>query len=637
MKKMLTALALVAVVFGAWADSEKVGDYTWYYRINGDTAEIYEEIYEVDPEGWWITSAISPSPTGAVTIPSTLGGKPVTCIGSCAFRDCHRLTSVTIPANVTSIGNSAFWGCRGLTNVTIGTGVMSIGYYAFYDCSGLLSVTIPDSVTSIGGLAFSGCSGLTSVTIPDSVTSIGDSAFSGCSGLTSVTIGNGVTSIEAEAFTGCPKLLYDKDSIPGVILLDGWAIGNDGTVSGVLDLTGIRGIGGAAFSGCNRLTSVVIPNRMTSIGSSTFSDCSGLTSVTIPDSVTSIGDAAFSGCSGLTSVTIPDSVTNIGVGAFQNCSSLTNVTIGTGVVSIQGGWFGTEKAFSGCSQLLYDKTSIPGVLLVDGWAVGNDGTLTGELALTGIRGIACAAFFECRRLTGVRLPDSVIGIGEMAFAECSGLTRVTIPAGVTRIEGAAFAGCSGLTNLTFLGNAPDIYDNSLYAYVFDDVNENCTAYVRHDSTGWGVTIPGTWNGIKIAYSINDVTTSICGDKTVTVPGAWLEAHENIFRNNGDDVSAAIQATAANERLSNVECYILGLDPEDTTNDLKIVSFPMKADGTPDLANIVIDPPEAQWNVPGARAVLKGATTLDGDWKPIEDATAEEKAAMRFFKVVVELP
>ena len=91
------------------------------------------------------------------------------------------------------------------------------------------------------------------------------------------------------------------------------------------------------------------------------------------------------------------------------------------------------------------------------------------------------------------------------------------------------------------------------------------------------------------------------------------------------------------RLSVVECYVVGLDPGIATNDSRITSFPMKADGTPDLENIAVDPPKSQWNVPGARAVVKGAATLDGEWKSVEGATAAEKAAMRFFKVTVELP
>ena len=107
-----------------------------------------------------------------------------------------------------------------------------------------------------------------------------------------------------------------------------------------------------------------------------------------------------------------------------------------------------------------------------------------------------------------------------------------------------------------------------------------------------------------------------------------------MRNNGGNVSTGLRATAANGRLSVVECYVIDLDPESTTNDFKITYFPMKADGTPDLENIVFDPPEARWNVEGARPVVKGAASLGGEWQAV---TEENKAGFRFFKVEVVLP
>ena len=84
-----------------------------------------------------------------------------------------------------------------------------------------------------------------------------------------------------------------------------------------------------------------------------------------------------------------------------------------------------------------------------------------------------------------------------------------------------------------------------------------------------------------------------------------------------------------------ECYVVGLDPEDTTNDFKIVSFQMGADGLPDITKIVFDPPQTKWNVQGAVPVLKGKATLEsGEWQTVTD---ENKAQMRFFKVEVEIP
>ena len=84
-----------------------------------------------------------------------------------------------------------------------------------------------------------------------------------------------------------------------------------------------------------------------------------------------------------------------------------------------------------------------------------------------------------------------------------------------------------------------------------------------------------------------------------------------------------------------ECYVVGVNPESTTNDFKIASFQMKADGTPDLEHLVFDPPQSRWNVQGAQPVIKGAVNLDDAiWSEV---TEQNKASFRFFKVEVVLP
>lgn len=85
----------------------------------------------------------------------------------------------------------------------------------------------------------------------------------------------------------------------------------------------------------------------------------GVTSVTIPESVTSIGDYAFDGCRNLTSVTIPDSVTSIGVGAFSECRSLTSVTIPDSVTEI--GW----HAFKSCNKLISKQANYKAFNIID--------------------------------------------------------------------------------------------------------------------------------------------------------------------------------------------------------------------------------------------------------------------------------
>ena len=194
------------------------------------------------------------------------------------------------------------WG-RSITKVIIEDGVTIIGACAFYDCTGLTSVDIPDSVTRIGMFAFLGCTGLTNVDIPDSVTSIGTDAFYDCAGLTSVTIGKSVISIvdydgpeSCHPFERCPNLTSIKVSEDNPV----YDSRND--CNGIIETET-----NTLICGCKNTK---IPDSVTSIIGA-FYDCSGLTSITIPNSVTSIGFISFIGCRDLTNIVIPDSVTSI--------------------------------------------------------------------------------------------------------------------------------------------------------------------------------------------------------------------------------------------------------------------------------------------------------------------------------------
>ncbi|MDA8969171.1 leucine-rich repeat domain-containing protein, partial [Akkermansiaceae bacterium] len=146
------------------------------------------------------------SARGALVIPNSIDGNPVTSIGDFAFAYCGELTIMTIGNGVTSIGNRAFYNCADLASINIPDGVTSIGDDAFHTCYQLRSITIPDSVTSIGDYTFARCFSLTSITIPDSVTSIGYEAFYACDSLTSITIPDSVTSIGDFAFASCTRL-----------------------------------------------------------------------------------------------------------------------------------------------------------------------------------------------------------------------------------------------------------------------------------------------------------------------------------------------------------------------------------------------------------------------------------------------
>ncbi len=329
----------------------------------------------------------------------------VTSIGSEAFRGCSSLTSITIPSSVTSIGSYAFQNCSSLTSITIPSGVTSIGSYAFYNCSSLSSITIPSSVTSIGDLAFYNCSSLTSVTIPDSVTSIGSEAFRGCSSLTSITI----------PFVGAKAGLTSSSTYQYPF---GYIFGKSSYTGGVATTQTYYGSSTSSTTSStyyipSSLKSVTVTGGNILYGA--FYNCSNLTSITIPDNVTSIGSDAFYGCTSLTSITIPNGVTKIAPAAFCDCTSLASVTIPNSVELIY------DYAFYGCTGL----TSV---------TIPNSVTIIGD-----------SAFYGCTGLTSVTIPNSVTIIDVCAFENCTGLTSVEIGSGITTIGSYAFSDCNSLT------------------------------------------------------------------------------------------------------------------------------------------------------------------------------------------------
>jgi hypothetical protein len=204
---------------------------------------------------------------------------------------------------------------------------------------------------------------------------------------------------------------------------------------------GVTSIGNYAFGGCSSLTSINIPQGVTSIGDGAFGGCSSLTSINIPQGVTSIGHGAFDGCSSLTSINIPQGVTSIGYGAFWDCSSLTSINIPQGVTSIG------DYTFDGCSSL----TSI--TLPESMTSIGDYSTFDGCSSLTsinipqGVTSIGYGAFLDCSSLTSINIPQGVTSIGSDAFKNCSSLTSINIPESVTSIGGTAFSGCSSLTSI----------------------------------------------------------------------------------------------------------------------------------------------------------------------------------------------
>ena len=209
------------------------------------------------------------------------------------------------------------------------------------------------TVETIGNGAFRD-SAVTSVTIPASVTEIGANAFAGCTNLTSVnyiggdwsklTIQSGNPAVEDAAKDAANEQLFDFEFIlnnTAVIVIRYKGTAADVTIPSRYKGKPVTTIGHAAFFN-SAVTSVTIPDSVTSISDSAFINCPQLTNISIPNSVTYIGFSAFNSCTSLKSITLPSSLSTIQSYAFCNCGNLETIRIPVSVTSIG------NNAFADC-------------------------------------------------------------------------------------------------------------------------------------------------------------------------------------------------------------------------------------------------------------------------------------------------
>ena len=279
-----------------------------------------------------------------------------------------------------------------------------------------------------------------------------------------------ITGIEDSAFRDCCDLT--SIAIPNSVTSIGkYAFYGCSSLTSITIPDSVTSIGFQAFYDCSSLTSITIPDSVTSIGHAMFQYCSGLTSITIPDSVTSIGDHAFDGCSELTSITIPDNVTSIGSGAFSYCKGLTSITIPNNVTSIE------DHTFQGCKNLT--SITIPdSVTSIGGYAFDGCSGLTSITIPDNVTSIGFGAFSYCN-FDKVTIPNNVTSIEDSAFRGCKNLASITIPDSVTSIGFSAFGGCNSLTSVTF-ANTKGWYSCQLHntdggwSMTVTDANTNAT-------------------------------------------------------------------------------------------------------------------------------------------------------------------
>ena len=389
-----------------------------------------------------------------IVLPDGIGKIPST-----TFRGCTSLTEVTIPDSVTSIDSRAFLN-SGLTSVTIPDGVM-IGEQAFMGCDRLETVIFagPSDVT-LAKEAFRGCTSLTTIEGSEYITSIKDGVFTGaglteiefskhvqvgrtafnnCAELSYVRFGGGA-DVGIQAFTNCEKLAdvvfagpstIDREAFANCITL-GYSEGEEGTENHVLDLTGVTSIGSAAFLDCAVLSSITLPNTLTSLAVDAFRGCTSVETLTATEggAYTSADNVVYTSGGREVAMFLP---------------SATSVVIGGSVDSIAGFDDSSGRYVSGETTALSILPNLETITVEEGnirFAEGSgilrlhDGTIVsvpcnissdGSLEVSGFTAIAQYAF------NGVNVVDLVLDgpcdVMPKAFVNCDALVSITVSAG----------------------------------------------------------------------------------------------------------------------------------------------------------------------------------------------------------------
>ena len=313
------------------------------------------------------------------------------------------------------------------------TSSLSIGDYNI-ECTATTESGVSNSANIT--LSISNCFNFGSSSITDYYCYVGNTG--GYREISNVTIPYSINKnlIKTIGFNAFYQNQLTSVSIPNSITsIEGQAFAGN-QLTGVIIPNSVTNIGYSAFYH-NQLTSLTIPNSIKNINSMTFQS-NQLTSVTIPNSVTSIGSLAFSG-NQLVSVIIGNSVTNIGLSAFS-FNQLTSVTIPDSVTIIDDVAFYTNKLTS---------LTIPNGVTSIGHMAFQSNRLTSVTIGNSVTSIGSDAF-EQNQLTSVTIPNSVTSIGDSAFEE-NQLTSVTIPNSVTSIGSSSFSS-NQLTSLT-IGNS----------------------------------------------------------------------------------------------------------------------------------------------------------------------------------------
>ncbi|MGN0818499.1 MAG: leucine-rich repeat domain-containing protein, partial [Candidatus Coproplasma sp.] len=472
-----------------------------------------------------------------IKIPQT-----VTQMGASVFSGCSSLKNVALPSDILVVPNGTFEDCVSLESYEAPEGTTEIGDYAFSGCIGLVSVKFPESLKIINQYAFSSCRALSEIVLPDSIESVGRGAFSYCTSLAGFTAPFVGETTDTNTYlsyvfgNGKFSAFLVPDSLKTVTVTTGDKI-DQAAFYGCSSITvinlpdSLNTIGSQAFSGCTSLDSLIIPDGVTEVGSGALKGCTGLTSLTLPfvgqnvqsnrflayvfggssyynyssvpeslktvtitkadeispyafyynsyitevnlpETLMSIGSSAFNGCSSLESLVVPDSVTSIGQSAFRSCNSLKSLTLPfVGQSYRYNAYLAYNFGASSAESYSYIPDSLVSVTVTTADTVGNKAfyycrNLTEINIPDSVTSIGAYAFYYASKIESINLTENLQTIGNYAFARCSSFESLVIPDSVTSLGLGVFSECYSIKSLTLPFVGQSYSSNTYLAYNF---------------------------------------------------------------------------------------------------------------------------------------------------------------------------
>lgn len=363
---------------------------------------------------------------------------------------------LTVKAGTKSIGEEVFRRQAYIEEIVLPEGFEKLDVHAFPECVNLRKINLPESMTTLG----EGClgqTGIETIVIPTGINLLNPGIFQGCKNLKSVMVNGAVTEIQMRAFSDCLSL----EEIA------------------FTDLSALKLLDLYAFSDCPKLKSIDLSKaKITELPLKCFQNAASMTSIKLPETITSLGNYVFDGCEQLNLTAFPTALTTIGDFAFRNCKALTRIEIGVNIEAIGSG------AFSNCigvTDLIVEENNYF-VKSDEGFLINSDGnrlifapanSATGALVvMDGIDTIDDYAFSGNHNLTKVTLPSDMLKIGEAAFAGCNKLQSLDLSrcSKLTTFGKEAFKDCVGLKEIKWPA------DKATASLTFNQgVFQNCTA------------------------------------------------------------------------------------------------------------------------------------------------------------------